>query len=120
MKRSKTRAIVFAASLILSGAVVADFVPLAAAQSAQSASPQTQRVIKTQFVVQRMMYQALQVRDLAAVPGLHTFTYSPGIRDKMQKVFDAGGYQYGDRVVVWYQSGTSVALNIKGRPSKKK
>ena len=120
MNRSKTRAIVFALSLVLCGAAIADFAPFAGAQSGQSASPQTQRVIKTQFVVQRMMYQAIQVRDLAGVPQLHTFTYSPGIHDKMQKIFDAGGYQYGDKVVVWYQSGTSVALNIKGKPSKKR
>ena len=120
MKRSKTRVMVFAASLVLCGAVIADLVPLAGAQSGQPTFPQPQRVIKTQFAVQRMMYQALQVRDLAAVPQLHTFTYSPRIRDKMQKVFDAGGYQYGDKVVVWYQSGTTVALNIKGKPSKQK
>jgi hypothetical protein len=38
----------------------------------------------------------------------------------MQKIFNEGGYQYGDKVVVWYQSGSTVALNIKGKPSKKK
>ena len=51
---------------------------------------------------------------------LHTFTYSPAIRDKMQKIFNAGGYQYGDKVVIWYKSGTDVALKIKGKPSKTK
>ncbi len=37
----------------------------------------------------------------------------------MQKVFNAGGYKYGDEVVIWYQQGTDVALKIKGKPSKK-
>ena len=32
-----------------------------------------------------MMYQSIQVRSLADPRELHTFTYSPAIRDKMQK-----------------------------------
>jgi hypothetical protein len=67
-----------------------------------------------------MLYQSLQVRSFADVHTLHTFTYSPEIRDKMQKVFNAGGYQYGDKVVIWYRQGSEIALNIKGKPSKKK
>ena len=67
-----------------------------------------------------MMNGSLQVRDIADVPALHTFTYSPGIRDKMAQIFNAGGYQYGDKVVIRYQRGTYVALNIKGKPSKTK
>ena len=67
-----------------------------------------------------MLYQSLQVRSLADMRELHTFTYSPGLHDKMQAIFNAGGYQYGDKVVVWYRQGTSIALNIKGKPSKAK
>lgn len=67
-----------------------------------------------------MLYQSIQVRSLAGMRDFHTFTYSPGIRDKMQKVFNAGGYKYGDEVVIWYRQGTDVALKIKGKPSKKK
>jgi hypothetical protein len=48
---------------------------------------------------------------------LHTFTYSPEIRDQMQSIFNAGGYQYGDKVVVWYRQAGNVALKIKGKPS---
>jgi hypothetical protein len=120
MTRNKTHAFRLAVWLIFCGAVLASSAPLAIAQSVPSAAPQTQHIIKTQFLVQRMMNTALQVRDISAVRALHTFTYAPGIRDKMQKIFSAGGYQYGDKVVVWYQSGTSVALNIKGNPSKTK
>ena len=121
MKRNnKTYALLVAACFVLCGAMLAISSSVAGAQSGPSAGPQTQKIIKTQFVVQRMMNQSLQVRGLAGVPTLHTFTYSPAIRDKMQKVFNAGGYQYGDKVVVWYRSGTEVALNIKGKPSKKK
>jgi|SRR5579863_2528686 len=114
MIRNKTRALLFATALVLCAAVLASFEPAACAQSAPA-----QKIIKTQFAVQRMMPQSIQVRDLAGVPQLHTFTYSPAIRDKMQNVFNAGGYQFGDKVVVWYRSGTTVALKIKGKPSKK-
>jgi len=38
----------------------------------------------------------------------------------MQRIFNAGGYQYGDKVTVWYRSGTDVALKIKGKPSNRK
>ena len=65
-----------------------------------------------------MLYQSIQVRSLTDMKELHTFTYSPEIRDKMQNIFNAGGYQYGDKVVVWYRHGGSVALKIKGKPSK--
>jgi hypothetical protein len=36
----------------------------------------------------------------------------------MQKLFDQGGYQYGDKVEIWYMQGTDVAVRIKGKPSK--
>jgi hypothetical protein len=36
----------------------------------------------------------------------------------MQNIFNAGGYQYGDKVEVWYRRGENVALKIKGKPSK--
>jgi hypothetical protein len=121
MKRNnKIRALLFAACLVLCGGFVVSPASPANAQSGLSTSSPSQNTVKTQFAVQRMLNQSLQVRDLTVVPGLHTFTYSPAIRDKMQKVFDAGGYQYGDLVVIWYKSGTTVALNIKGKPSKKK
>lgn len=47
-----------------------------------------------------------------------TFTYSPEVKAKMQKIIDSGGYQYGDKIKVKYAPGTTVALKIKGKPSK--
>jgi hypothetical protein len=49
---------------------------------------------------------------------LRTFTFAPELRPKMQSILDAGGYQNGDRVVVTFLAGSSVALNVRGRPSK--
>ena len=66
----------------------------------------------------RMLYNAIQVRGTANPLENHTFSYSPAIRDKMLKVFNQGGYQYGDQVEIWYERGADVALKIKGKRSK--
>jgi hypothetical protein len=120
MTRNKTHALLLAAAFVLSGAVLTSSAPGAGAQSAPSLSPQTQKIIKTHFVVMHMMYQSLQVRSVADARELHTFSYSPAIRDKMQNILNAGGYQFGDNVVVWYKPGENIAYKIKGKPSKPK
>ena len=114
MKRNKIHALLFAAAFVLGAAFLPGFAPRAGAQGSPASGP----VIKARFEVLHMLYQSIQVRSLADMRELHTFTYSPAIRDKMQNVFNAGGYQYGDKVVVWYRRGEDVAINIKGKPSK--
>ena len=49
---------------------------------------------------------------------VRTFTFSEQVRDKMQKIIDKGGYQYGDKVTVFYDPSTNQALKIKGKASK--
>lgn len=49
---------------------------------------------------------------------IHTFTYTPEVQAQMQKLLDAGGYQYGDKVKILYQQGQTVALKLRGKPSK--
>ena len=120
MNRNKTHAFLLAAALVLCVAVLASSAPEAAARSVPASAPQTQKIIKVRFEVLHMMYQSIQVRSLVDMRELHTFTYSPGIRDKMQNIYKAGGYQYGDKVVVWYKRGEDVAVKIKGKPSKPK
>jgi hypothetical protein len=120
MTRNKTHALLLAAAVILCGAVLASSLPEANAQSTLAATPQSQQIIKARFSVLYMLYQSIQVRGLVDLREIHTFTYSPEIRDQMQKLFNAGGYQYGDKVVVWYRQGGTVALKIKGKPSKPK
>jgi len=112
MTRNKIHGLVFAAALALSGAFLA-----VSARSAQSPASQFQKTIKARFEVVQMSYQSIQVRSLDMREHF-TFTYSPEIRDKMQSIFNAGGYQYGDEIVVWFKRGDDVALKIKGKPSK--
>jgi hypothetical protein len=62
--------------------------------------------------------QTLIVREADNAMEIHTFTFSPRAKDKIEQVQDAGGYQNGDHVKILWIPGTSEALNIKGRPSK--
>jgi len=50
--------------------------------------------------------------------GVRTFPLSETASAKMQKIIDKGGYQYGDKVTVYYEPSTSKAMNFKGKPSK--
>ncbi len=49
---------------------------------------------------------------------VRTFTYTPKVKEQMEKLIQRGGYQPGDRVAIRYQAGSDVALKIKGKPSK--
>jgi hypothetical protein len=49
---------------------------------------------------------------------LQTFTLSRAMSEKMQTIVDKGGYQYGDKVTIYYDPTTKQALKIKGKPSK--
>jgi hypothetical protein len=62
--------------------------------------------------------QSITVRGGENERQVRTFTYGPGILDKMQQLFSSGGYQYGDKVTIVSQPNSDVALSIKGKPSK--
>ncbi len=84
----------------------------------KKSTPDPSKPLKGRFEVLHMLTNALQVRSSTNAMELHTFVYSDAIRDNMQKLFDKGGYQYGDKVQIWYQPGKDVALKIKGKPSR--
>lgn len=58
------------------------------------------------------------VREQANGMMVHTFTYTAELKPQMQKLMDQGGYQYGDKVQILYQNGQTVALRVRGKPSK--
>jgi hypothetical protein len=49
---------------------------------------------------------------------LETFSLSQQASVKMQTIVDKGGYQYGDKVTVYFDPTTKQAVNFKGKPSK--
>lgn len=117
MTRNKTYALRLVAAL---GAVILLTSPAPAASAPAAPAAQSQQLLKTHFVVVQMLSQSIQVRSLTDTQEIHTFSFSPEVRDKMQKILNVGGYRYGDKVVIWYRSGGDVALKIKGKPSKPK
>ena len=50
--------------------------------------------------------------------GIQTFPLNEDVSAKMQKIIDKGGYQYGDKVTIYYDPQTRQAGRIKGKPSK--
>jgi hypothetical protein len=50
--------------------------------------------------------------------GIQTFPLNQTTSAKMQKIVDNGGYQYGDKVTVYYDASSRVAMKIKGKPSR--
>jgi|SRR5215471_17975629 len=50
--------------------------------------------------------------------GIQTFALNQDTAAKMQKIIDKGGYQYGDKITVYYDPQSKEAVKIKGKPSK--
>lgn len=49
---------------------------------------------------------------------LQTFPLSQQASSRMQSIVDKGGYQYGDKVTIYYDQTSLKALRVKGKPSK--
>jgi hypothetical protein len=49
---------------------------------------------------------------------IQTFSLTPEASAKMLELIDKGGYQYGDKVTVFYDPDSKKALKVKGKPSK--
>jgi hypothetical protein len=47
-----------------------------------------------------------------------TFSLSQEASVQMQQIVDRGGFQYGDKVTVFYDPATFKAAKFKGKPSK--
>jgi hypothetical protein len=60
----------------------------------------------------------ITVRSKANELAVKTFTLTPEASSKMQKIVDKGGYQYGDKVTVFYDPTTDKAIKVKGKASK--
>lgn len=60
----------------------------------------------------------ITVRAKASELTIQTFSLSQPMSTKMQTIVDKGGFQYGDKVTVFYDPTTRQALKIKGKPSK--
>jgi hypothetical protein len=60
----------------------------------------------------------ITVRDKNDERAIQTFPLSEAASAKMLQIIDKGGYQYGDKVIVFYDPDSKKALKVKGKPSK--
>lgn len=49
---------------------------------------------------------------------IQTFPLAGNAAAKMQQLIDKGGYQYGDKITVFYDQQSLQAVKFKGKPSK--
>jgi hypothetical protein len=49
---------------------------------------------------------------------MQSFALSEQASAEMQTIVDKGGYQYGDKVTVYYDQTSLKALKVKGKPSR--
>jgi hypothetical protein len=60
----------------------------------------------------------ITVRAKGEDMSIRTFSLSETASTKMQQIVDRGGYQYGDKVTVFFDPATAKAIKFKGKPSK--
>ena len=60
----------------------------------------------------------ITVRAMGNDMAIQTFPLTPEASAKMLQIIDKGGYQYGDKVTVFFDPETKKAFKVKGKPSK--
>jgi hypothetical protein len=84
----------------------------------KAVKPKPSKWAKFQGTVMHANIAQITARAKGNDLGIQTFPLSEKVAAKMQQVIDKGGYQYGDKVTIFYDPDTMKAMNIKGKPSK--
>jgi hypothetical protein len=80
--------------------------------------PKPTGLAKFEGFVQHANIAQITVRAKGNDLSIQTFPLSEAASAKMQQIVDKGGYQYGDKVTIFYDPATQKAMKIKGKPSK--
>jgi hypothetical protein len=80
--------------------------------------PKPTGLAKFEGYVQHANTAQITVRAKGNDLSIQTFPLSEAVSAKMQQIVDKGGYQYGDKVTIFYDPATQKAMKIKGKPSK--
>jgi hypothetical protein len=80
--------------------------------------PKNTGLAKFQGYVQHANIAQITARAKDNELTIQTFPLSPEASARMQKIVDQGGYQYGDKVTIYYDPATMKAAKFKGKPSK--
>jgi len=126
-------------SVVLRGALAAGFVVFAAAAAnaqvpvpiavpiAETAIPIIIETVKPHKGPQPPKFEGtvinatvvqITVRAKGNDMAIQTFSLAPEASAKMLQVIDKGGFQYGDKVTVFFDPDSKKALKVKGKPSK--
>jgi hypothetical protein len=80
--------------------------------------PKATGQVKFEGFVQHANIAQITVRAKGNDLSIQTFSLSEAASTKMQQIIDKGGYQWGDKVTIYYDPATVKAIKIKGKPSK--
>ena len=123
-----------AAALALPFLAAAVFCPRAAAQapavpivldtavpmvvSAVKPKPKANGLAKFEGFIEHANIAQITARAKGSELTILTFPLSQEASQKMQQIVDKGGYQYGDKVTIYYDPTTMQAMKFKGKASK--
>ena len=85
--------------------------------SAVKPKPKPTGLVKFQGVVLHANPAQVTVKARGNDMAIQTFSLSEQASAKMQTVIDKGGYQYGDKITIYYDPQSMKAMNFKGKPS---
>ncbi len=86
--------------------------------SAVKPKPKPDGIVKFEGFVMHANTAQITARAKGNDLTVQTFSLSQETSSKMQKIVDKGGYQYGDKVTIYYNPSTMQAMKVKGKPSK--
>ena len=86
--------------------------------SAVKPKPKPDGIVKFEGFVMHANTAQITARAKGNDLTIQTFALSQEASAKMQKIVDKGGYQYGDKVTIYYNPSTMQAMKVKGKPSK--
>jgi len=101
---------------ILTPIIVSEVAPIVV--SAVKPKPKPTGTVKFEGYVMHANVAQVTVRAKGDDLAIQTFALSQPVAAKMQQIIDKGGYQYGDKITVYYDAQTHEALKIKGKPSR--
>ncbi|HEX8837828.1 MAG TPA: hypothetical protein VF748_12880 [Candidatus Acidoferrum sp.] len=80
--------------------------------------PKANGLVKFEGFVMNANIAQITARQKGNDLTIQTFALSQEASSKMQQIVDKGGFQYGDKVTIFYNPTTMQAIKFKGKPSK--
>jgi len=100
---------------ILTPIIVDTAVPIIV--SAIKPKPKYTGLVKFQGTILHANNAQVTVRAKGNDMSIQTFPLAASASAKMQTIVDKGGYQYGDKITIYYDPQSMQAMKFKGKPS---